>query len=324
MNTALSPTNIVPIRALPAGPCTSLAVPIVTAFRADDIADDVLDALRAHQAFARTCMLLQRRLDAACEQKRQIGKELGRAVKRAWEDFGKHFDPEEWRPVDDACTAARDGTATQEQLDLLVEWCAATRSRFLGHDGAKIDKERALKTAAGRIEDLEIALRRVILEQPGAEQAGPGQQDLPGVKSTQAPGSSGVWDAKVRRTVVEVFAEEVRETRSKASAPEVDPTARAAAEAKAKADEDLIASLRAMGLAEDSLPEDDMDIEEDEPETDEGSLPEQPELPIDAAFEEVDDIAAAEKHEALQGAPKEKRAQRSRKAPTNRADGGAK
>jgi len=324
MNTA---SNIVPIRALPSADCTALA-PIVSSFRAGDVADDLLDALRSHQAFARTCMLLQRRLDAAREHKRQLGKELGRAVKRAWEDFGKHFSAEEWRPVDEASAAAREGTATQEQLDLLVEWCAVTRQRFLGHDGAKLDKERALKTANGRIEDLEIALRRVILEQPGAqkEQA---QQDLPGVKVTQAPGSSGVWDAKVRRTVVEVFAEEVRETRTKAAAPEVNADARAAAEAQAAADEALVSALKAMGIADDALPDDDLEDMDDEPaEEAEGEEPdpEQAELPIiDTTATEVsdsDDIAAAEKHEALQGAAKKPRG--GRKAPTNRADGGGK
>jgi hypothetical protein len=310
-----SPANIVPFRQLPPPGHTSgaLAVPIVTSWRPGDVADDIVDALRAHQAFARTCMLLQKSLDAAYEQKRRITKELGRAVKAAWEQFGKHFAPEEWRPVDEAMAAAREGTATDEQVETLLAWARDTRALFLSHDGAKLDKEKALKNANGRIEDLEIALRRVILEQPGAKADEP-QQDLPGVKVTQAP-AGGVWDAKVRRTVVEVFAEEVSTTRAKAAAPEVDTDTRAAAEAQAAADEAMVATLRAMGIADDALPEDDLEGVDDE-ET-EASEPEQAELPIDTTATEVDpdaDLDAAEKHEALGGKLPAKRGGRKGKA----------
>lgn len=306
-------TNVLPIRALPPAGSHALAtIPIVTSFREGEVSDDLLDALRAHQAFARTTMLLQRALDAARQRKRELGRELGRAVKRAWEDFGRHFAPEEWRPVDEAAAAARGGTATQEQLDLLVDWCEVTRQRFLGHDGAKLDKERALKAASGRIEDIEIALRRVILEQPGSQGQAQAQQDLPGFRAQGPAGASGVWDAKVRRVVVDVFAEEVRAERTKATQPEADPEVRAAAEAQAAADEALVAALRAMGVADDSMPDDLEDMEGDEDET--AEEPEQAELP-------VDDIAAAEQHGALDGKPK---ARRERKTPTNRADGGGK
>jgi hypothetical protein len=296
-----SPANIVPFRQLPPpGQTGALAVPIVTVFRPGDVADDLTDALRAAQAYARTTYLLQRRLDAAHERKRQITKELGRAVKNAWEEFGKHFDAEAWRPLDEAAAAAREGTATDEQLEVLVAWARDTRALFLGHDAAKFGKEKALKDIKGRIETLEIALRRVILEQPGAQQEAP-QMDLPGTEHARGP-AGGVWDAKVRRTVVEVFAEEVKETRAKASAPEVDADAKSAAEAQAAADEALVAALRAMGIADDALPEDDLEGVDDE-ETDE--TPAQAELPIDTTATEVDaELDAAEKHEALQGKPK--------------------
>lgn len=301
MTAALPSSNIVPIRALPR-PGGALA-PIVTAFRAGDVADDLIDALRSQQAFARTCFLLQRKLDAAKDAKRRITKELGRQVKAAWEAFGKHFAPEQWRHVDDAISAALAGDVTQEQLDELFAWCRDTQAKFLGHDAAKLDKEKALADAKGRIEDLEIALRRVILEQPGARKDD-SQPHLPGVEPTRAPGSSGVWDAKVRRTVVEVFAEEVRETRGKAAAPDVDVDTRAAAEAQAAADEALVAALKAMGLADEALPDDDLEGLDDAGEDDADRDHEQAELPIDTTAEEVDDIAAAEKHEALQGKPK--------------------
>lgn len=306
------PSNIVPIRALPHGPGGTVAVPIVTTFRAGDIADDVVDALTAYQNFARTCYLLQRKLDEAQEAKRRITKELGRQVKRAWEEFGKHFAPEQWRGVDEAIAAAIRGEASKEQLDTLTEWCRDTRAKFLGHDSAKLSKEGALKAASGRIEDLEIALRRVILEQPGAKAEAP-QMDLPNVKATQAPGASGVWDAKVRKTVVEVFAEEVSSTRAKAAAPEVDADTRAAAEAQAAADEAMVAALKAMGLADEALPDDDLEGLDDEAgETNTGTpaddKPEQAELPIvDATATEVsedDELEAAGRHEALQSKPK--------------------
>lgn len=305
--------NVLPIRALPSAGSSALAIPIVTSFRPGDVADDLLDALRAHQAFARTTLLLQRAIEAAQERKRQLTKELGRAVKRAWESFGRHFDAEEWRPIDEIAAAARAGTATQEQLDQLVDWCEVTRARFLGHDTAQAEKAQAVRSATGRIVDLELALRRVILEQPGAK-AEAAQQDLPGVKAEPAPGSSGVWDAKVRRVVIDVYAEEARTARAKAGAPEADPMAKSAAEAQAAADEALVEALRAMGVADDALPEDELDADEDVEEEPEA----QPDLPLD----EVDaEMAAAAQHEALAGKPK---AGRGRKAPTNRADGGAK
>lgn len=311
-------TNVLPIRALPPTGGRALAtIPIVTSFRADDVSPDLLDALRAHQAFARTTMLLQRALDAAQQRKRELGRELGRAVKRAWEEFGRHFSPEEWRPVDEAIAAATAGAATQEQLDELAGWCAATRQRFLGHDQAKGEKEQALRAASGRIEDLELALRRVILEQPGArserEQA---QQDLPGFQAPRPAGSSGVWDAKVRRVVIDVFAEEVGAGRKKAEA-EVDPNAKAAAEAQAAADEALVAALRAMGIADDALPDDDIEdlaALDEVDEVDEGEL-----LTGEQGEQDDAEVDAAGTHAALDGKPKRKRG---RKAPTNRADGG--
>lgn len=297
--------NIVPFRqALPPGASGALAVPIISVFRPGEVADELTDTLRAHQAFARTTYLLQRKLDEAYEQKRRISKDLGRAVKSAWEQFGKHFAPEEWRPVDEASAAAREGTATQEQLDLLVEWCAVIRQRFLSHDGAKLDKEKALKTATGRILDLEIALRKVILEQPGQQKAETAQQDLPGVKADPAGPAGGVWDAKTRRTVIEVFAEEVSTSRAKAS--EADEATRAAAEAQAASDEALVAALRAMGVADEALPDEDLEGMDDEPPADE-EPPAQGELPIvDTTATEAEDaeLDAAEKHEALQGKPK--------------------
>ena len=125
-----------------------------------------------------------------------------------------------------------------------------------------------------------------------------------------------------------MFAEEVRETRTKAAAPETNADARAAAEAQAAADEALVSALKAMGIADDALPEDDLeDMDDDAGESDaegEAPDPEQAELPIidTTATEVSDDIAAAEKHEALQGAAKKPRG--GRKAPTNRADGGGK
>jgi len=297
-------TNVLPIRSLPPAGSRALAtIPIVTSFRADDVSSDLLDALRAHQAFARTTMLLQRALDAARQRKRELGRELGRAVKRAWEEFGRHFSPEEWRPVDTAAAAAAAGTATQEQLDELVEWCSATRTRFIGHDGAKSEKEAALRAASGRIEDLEIALRRVILEQPGAQQPAQAQQDLPGFDPKPSSGS-GVWDAKVRRVVIDVFAEEVGAGRKKAEA-EADPSARAAAEAQAAADEALVAALRAMGIADDALPEDDLALDEDVEDVEQGA----PDLSDDIA-ERDPGLDAAEQHDALDGPrrpPKRKR-----------------
>lgn len=293
-------TNLVPLRALtPGGPPAPV---IVTSFRAGDVADDVLDSLRAYQAFARTCALLQRSLDAAQEQKRRITKELGRAVKAAWEAFTKHHAPEEWRPVDDAIAAAREGTATDEQVATLLKWCRDERTMFLGHDGVKRDKESALKAANGRIEDLEIALRRVILEQPGQAKDEVPQMDLPGVKPQ---GKAGVWDAKVRKTVVDVLDAEIVETRAKATAEGVSAEERAAAEAQAAADAQMRDALKAMGIADDALPEDDLeDIDETDGDAEDADADPQAELPIDTTATEVDsdaELDAAEKHEALGG-----------------------
>lgn len=274
---------------------------MITMFREGEVDSSVLDLLQAQQAKLRTAYLLQRKIDGTRADKALATKELGRAVKSAWEALSKQCASEVWTPVADALGRLERGMPTEADLKTIASWSEDMRRKFLRHDAAVAEKSSKLGAIKGRLDDLEIALRKIILDTGEAPQQAAPQMDLPGTAPSKPAAPSG-WhsDQKTRRVVVDVFAEEVSTTRALAADESAAEDKRASLLAQAAADEALQAALRAMGIGDEPLASTEGD--------DEGDEDVEADNAIEATAEEVEpdpELEAAEKHEALQGAPKQ-------------------
>lgn len=315
-------------------PYISQPIARVIAIPPDAAVDAIAEKCRALEALQRTQRAIVRALDRAREKKKQASKDLGRAVREAWDRFEKHNAGEDYLAVASALAATETGKPTPEQLKTLCAWVRSSRDLFLRHGDAVTRKTAELRRLKDKVDDLDAALRKCILgsdelreeaDAAAAVATGKGaQQDLPGVQRPDRP--RGHWmDSKTRKTIIDVVATDITETRKAIDEAEK-PEDRAAAEANLREQQALADALKAMGLddeddgpGEREVASEDELVDEDEIDTDVGET--------NTGLGHEDDEPDPTQHEALQGAPpaSSKKTPRSQKKPaTNRADGGGK
>lgn len=296
----------------------------VIAIPSSDAVDAIAEKCRALEALQRTQRAIVRALDRAREKKKQASKDLGRAVREAWDRFEKHNAGEDYLAV---ASATETGKPTPEQLKTLAAWVRSSRDLFLRHGDAVTRKTAELRRLKDKVDDLDAALRKCILgsdemreeaDAAAAVATGKGvQQDLPGVQKPDKP--RGHWmDSKTRKTIIDVVATDITETRKAIDEAEK-PEDRAAAEANLREQQALADALKLMGLEDENDEPAEREVATEDELVDEDDVAE-------AAGDGAENEPDPTQHEALQGGakPAGKAPKNKRKPATNRADGGGK
>ncbi len=296
----------------------------VIAIPSSDAVDAIAEKCRALEALQRTQRAIVRALDRAREKKKQASKDLGRAVREAWDRFEKHNAGEDYLAV---ASATETGKPTPEQLKTLAAWVRSSRDLFLRHGDAVTRKTAELRRLKDKVDDLDAALRKCILgsdemreeaDAAAAVATGKGvQQDLPGVQKPDKP--RGHWmDSKTRKTISDVVATDITETRKAIDEAEK-PEDRAAAEANLREQQALADALKLMGLEDENDEPAEREVATEDELVDEDDVAE-------AAGDGAENEPDPTQHEALQGGakPAGKAPKNKRKPATNRADGGGK
>lgn len=297
----------------------------VVAIPQSEAVDAMAEKLRALEYLMLTQRALLRALDKATTRKSESSKALDRAIRAAWDEFEKHNVGEDYIAVASILPLADVGAATREQLKALSTWIRQNREMYDRHSRAVSHKKKEVKRLDDKVKDLQAALRKCILGQQDVQAdvdaATPGhQQDLPGFDPETRPRRTSWMDEKTRKTVIDTFATEVKESR-KAIGEAPTPEAKAAAESELRESTALLDALKAMGL--------DVEVDQDEDAETGGEVADESEL-IDTTAVEVDptDAAPAEpqepdptQHPALGKKDKGGSSGRTRKPPTNNASG---
>ena len=312
--------------------------------RPDDVDHALVDMLRAHKMFEMTTRSLLGRKNSLKPLKKRRNKELGLAETRAAESLGAQVTGEDLVKFNEAARrvieAIDAGTMpARADVTFMIGHNAEVVKRFRAQAAAEAAKKAEAKRLQDRIDELQLALEKLIERGAGKRQEPSPQQPLPGIDAVD-PDPEDWMDKATKSTVITTVAYEVKKAERDVSAATAAGDAAAALAAKRRAEEhaNLLRELRAAGIT--GEPEESQDDEDtltldfelaDEPELDEGS---------DDEGEDADDVEPdttgadvhpadpepedPTKHPALAGAIASTKAKRAAKKQQNTSKAGSK
>ena len=238
--------------------------------RPDDVDHALVDMLRAHKMFEMTTRSLLGRKNALKLLKKRRSKELGLVETRAAESLGAQVTGEDLVKFNEAARrvieAIDAGTMpARADVTFMISHNAEVVKRFRAQAAAEAAKKAEAKRLQDRIDELQLALEKLIERGAGKRQEPSPQQPLPGIDAVD-PDPEDWMDKATKSTVITTVAYEVRRAEKDiTTATEAgDNAALLAARRRAEDHANLLRELRAAGITgepEESQDDDTLDLD---------------------------------------------------------------
>lgn len=237
--------------------------------RPEAIDHALVESIRASRMFELTLRSLLSRKQSLQALKKRRSKELGLVETRAAESLGAQVTGEDLVKFNEAArrvVEAIDNNTVPARADvaIMIGHNAEIVKRFRAQAAAEAAKKAEAKRLQGRIEELQLALEKLIERGTGRQEPTP-QQALPGIDAVD-PDPEDWMDKATKSTVITTVAYEVRRAEKDiTTATEAgDNAALLAARRRAEDHANLLRELRAAGITgepEESQDDDTLDLD---------------------------------------------------------------